>query len=967
MAITTNITFQPIWVSPQSLSNVTVFGLDIAQFNTGDLFVTIDESTLIYNSIQSSFGAFNGSSFIAGTGSAASGWNPQSARLTSGEIVTVFNLTPGTPDDIVFQITSPNKTGSAPTQVHSITLDDQALSVALGDVSVPSVAALSGGGFVIAWQRNDGGITATDRQIYAKIFANDGTPLGGPSAFITIDDSSNGRDARSPRVVGLTGGGFAVAYSVYDGTGSDDLYLKMYTSTGTQVTNANLPIAGKLIDEFGFRNGGDDNQKQVVATSDGGLLIAYRDNGWYGELSSDQSDITVVKISSLGAAGTFRRLGLLGTTAGDDRAPDIVDIGDGQFVVSYVTDGVVRAQLVDSTGAPLLGSSPTSLSPAGSFRHQSLSADVTQARQFHAAWSAGSGGTVNKFEPVLTVTGDGANDVYDVSTPLRASMDGGGGNDRLTGGILSDEVKGGSGNDTLVMSTGVDVLIGGADFDTVDATTQNPNGVTFDLNIGRIQQGTTTIAVLNTIEAVLDGSGNNRLVGRDGVSALLEGGVGNDTIIGGGDDFGNYANDTILGGDGDDSIVGSQGFDSVDGGPGIDIYNDAMWAFPVTVFLGSTGTLRRGSDVMPLRNIEYYLDGGGASRITGDTLNNYIFGAGGADTLLGGGGDDTLDGGAGADSLEGGAQTDKDYVSYASSATAVAIYIDNPLSNLGDAAGDSYAGIEGFILSDAASADTFFGGVTAETVLAGLGNDVVFGNGGADTINGGDGNDFILPGAGADLVVGGNGFDAVFYGDSAAAVTIDLEVGAANTGFALGDTFAQVEAFLLTEQGDLMRGRDDAGAGDILYGLGGNDWLEGKGGFDYLLGGDGADTLIGGFGFDLYTGGAGADLFIYNSGFEGGAFALGGEVITDFESGVDRIAFIGATSGFASFIVGNNLFLQTTAPTGTQGTTTGPTLIYDRSAGALWFDSNGNQAGGLNYLASVLGAPTLTAADFVVI
>jgi hypothetical protein len=90
-------------------------------------------------------------------------------------------------------------------------------------------------------------------------------------------------------------------------------------------------------------------------------------------------------------------------------------------------------------------------------------------------------------------------------------------------------------------------------------------------------------------------------------------------------------------------------------------------------------------------------------------------------------------------------------------------------------------------------------------------------------------------------------------------------------------------------------------------------------------------------------------------------------VITDFQAGTDRLAFVGATSGFASFSVGNNLFIQNGGPTGTQGTTTGPTLIYDRTAGALWFDANGSQAGGLNYLVSLLGAPTLTAADFMVV
>jgi Ca2+-binding RTX toxin-like protein len=376
---------------------------------------------------------------------------------------------------------------------------------------------------------------------------------------------------------------------------------------------------------------------------------------------------------------------------------------------------------------------------------------------------------------------------------------------------------------------------------------------------------------------------------------------------------------------------------------------------------------------------------GGADSVAGTVGTDIVYGENGNDTLIGLGGNDLLDGGAGADSLLGGSENDTliggagadvlnggagtgDIASYRTAPSGVAVYVGAPSSSLGDAAGDTFTDIEIWELTNfALSADTFFGGSGAERVFGLAGNDALFGNAGNDTLDGGDGADFLLPGAGADSINGGNGFDAVYYGDSAAGVTIDLSVPAVNTGFAAGDVFTSVESFLLTEQGDLMRGQDADGSGDILYGLGGADWLEGKRGFDWLLGGDGADTLNGGFGYDLLTGGGGADLFVYNNGFEGGAFGGGGEVITDFQVGQDRIAFIGATSGFVSFTLGQNLVLGAVNGGGINGATTGPVLIYDASAGALWFDSNGSTAGGLQYLASLLGAPVLTAADFLVI
>jgi Ca2+-binding RTX toxin-like protein len=415
----------------------------------------------------------------------------------------------------------------------------------------------------------------------------------------------------------------------------------------------------------------------------------------------------------------------------------------------------------------------------------------------------------------------------------------------------------------------------------------------------------------------LTGDGANDVITAQGPFAVgALGGDGGDTINGG------QLNDTLDGQIGDDSISGGPGNDSVLGGNG----NDALF--------GDAGA---------------------------DTLSGDV----GKDTLQGGDADDVLSGGVDADVLDGGAGRDAAAYNFGS-AGPVVIYPDAPINNTGDAAGDSFTSIEIFLLTNASAADTFFGGAADEEVSGLDGADVLFGNGGNDILRGGAGNDFILPGAGADQIDGGADFDAAFYGDSTSAISLNLANGV-HTGFAAGDVFTSVEAFLMTPGADTVIGADNAGAGDILYGLGGNDSLIGQGGFDYLLGGDGDDTLNGGFGYDLFTGGAGADRFVFNNGFEGGAFAGGGEVITDFQTGVDKIAFVGATSGFASFSVGNNLIFGAVNGGGANGTTTGPTLVYDQTSGALWFDANGSQTGGLNFLASLLGTPTLTAGDFIVI
>ena len=83
---------------------------------------------------------------------------------------------------------------------------------------------------------------------------------------------------------------------------------------------------------------------------------------------------------------------------------------------------------------------------------------------------------------------------------------------------------------------------------------------------------------------------------------------------------------------------------------------------------------------------------------------------------------------------------------------------------------------------------------------------------------------------------------------------------------------------------------------DYLYGGDGNDKLQGQAGDDVIFGGAGNDDISGGQGNDWLYGQAGADVFKYSNANE----AL--DVIVNFESGVDKLAFSGAiTSGGATY------------------------------------------------------------------
>ncbi|MBK7674871.1 MAG: calcium-binding protein [Candidatus Accumulibacter sp.] len=113
------------------------------------------------------------------------------------------------------------------------------------------------------------------------------------------------------------------------------------------------------------------------------------------------------------------------------------------------------------------------------------------------------------------------------------------------------------------------------------------------------------------------------------------------------------------------------------------------------------------------------------------------------------------------------------------------------------------------------------------------------------------------------------------------------------------------------------------GGDDEITGYLGSESLSGLAGNDTLAGGAGNDTLSGGDGADRLTGGSGADRFVFDS-----ADALvPADLITDFVSGVDRIAL--KASAFTGL--------------GDVGDTVGLSdhLIYDSGTGVLAYDRDG--------------------------
>ena len=217
----------------------------------------------------------------------------------------------------------------------------------------------------------------------------------------------------------------------------------------------------------------------------------------------------------------------------------------------------------------------------------------------------------------------------------------------------------------------------------------------------------------------------------------------------------------------------------------------------------------------------------------------------------------------------------------------------------------------------AAEADCIFGMNGADTILAGGGNNFVNGGNGDDYITGGNGRELLQGSYGNDTVYGAAGDDILAGGSASGADNIaflNSNVGNFTTNFDGSNDLPRTDNVITTNYALV----------DLALASTGNDYLDGGLGDDRLYGGDGADTMIGGLGNDSYTVDNASDL-----------------VIEQEAQGTDEI-YLDITLSLASYVENVTLTNSTEGVLGN----------------ALANRINGNAAA--NYLAGAEGNDTIT-------
>lgn len=771
--------------------------------------------------------------------------------------------------------------------------------------TVDDVAALRGGGFVVLLSNQGGTQTLS-------FYNNSGTQTS------SISLAGLEASAQSSQLTALTDGGFVLSGQ----------WTAIYNADGS-VRQAAVAIASPIAGISG------QTFPSVLNLSSGGFAVAYG-------VTSGSDDYLVLNIYN--AAGVLQsQKTMLDVDFASAASVDITEWIDGTIMIGYsdrettittpdgnqrqfyriydpVTDSFSERTGFDTTvwqrvGGPLQPSTAPQLATLDPGRIVYLQTVTNGGYSLVDGWI---------IEHQRYSVGDGANDTI-FGNGLTDIMRGGDGNDQLTGAGGRDWLAGEGGNDTLNGGDGNDRLDGGIGTDTTSGGLGNDLYIVDsvdDVIIEAVGHGDDRVATRVTLTLAASAS----------IEQLTTTSVAGTAAI---NLYGNGYNQTLQGNAGSNILDGKGGADTMQGMDGNDTYYVNSSTDVVTEASGSVG----GSDRIYVMNTHidpaFTLTPGSAVEeiiawapaswtialvLTGNSLVQSIFGNAG---------ENVLDGGGGADSLNGLGGND--------------IYrINDTLAIVSEAAGNG--------LDRVRSTVNYSVGTAAEVEIlevAGLAASTISltGNNFTMEMYGHDGRNR-FEAAGAEIMRGGKGDDTYVVNDAQdkaiEAVGGGTDLLATRVSYALGLS-EEIEKFSAATPTSTM-----------ALNLTGNHFVQ-------IIQGNSGNNMINSLGGnDTVSGMGGNDTFVFAN-----TFGLGNmDTITDFDAATDSFrlssgVFAGLTAGALDGSLFKNLNL------GAQDAD--DRIIYNDSTGSILYDSNGLTAGGQIQFVLLVGSPTITYADFVVV
>jgi hypothetical protein len=199
----------------------------------------------------------------------------------------------------------------------------------------PSLAALSGGGFVAVWQGSDTVAGSAGAGLWAQL-RDAGGAAGGPAFALTPNGDAKAEG--EPAVAALGGGRFVVAYALVD-----PLIDGGASRVAYRVVEANGSAGAEHVLDAGVSAGGDNpaTMPAIATLADGSFAVGWRSGGAVHVQQAAAADG-----SPVGAEQVY-------TALASAYSPSIAALKGGGYVVSWgeINDGNVYAATNGANGA----------------------------------------------------------------------------------------------------------------------------------------------------------------------------------------------------------------------------------------------------------------------------------------------------------------------------------------------------------------------------------------------------------------------------------------------------------------------------------------------------------------------------------------------------------------------------------------------------------------------------------------
>jgi FG-GAP-like repeat len=194
-----------------------------------------------------------------------------------------------------------------------------------------SITSFADGSYAVSYTVDFGGV---DSDVVFKIVSSDGN-VGAP---IWVKDNGTLAAGHS-QLATLSNNNFVDVFQETAATfgGSQDIRFSIYTSAGAPVLTDQLVVGGGST--------ANETDPDVAALVGGGFVVAWTD-------AAGDDGFEGVRASIYNNAGTLVAGDILinTTTAGIQRSPTLVGLGDGGFVATWVEAGFDRGQRFDALG-----------------------------------------------------------------------------------------------------------------------------------------------------------------------------------------------------------------------------------------------------------------------------------------------------------------------------------------------------------------------------------------------------------------------------------------------------------------------------------------------------------------------------------------------------------------------------------------------------------------------------------------